>query len=188
MGASPLVSTLRAIGQWMDRNPAQVVTIVFEDHITPRESAAALAEAGLTSRAFHPSNNPDARWPTLGQMISSGKTLVTFSENYDGPSPSYRDFFRYGMETPFDFSNPDAMSCAPNRGGTGKELFMMNNWVTRAAASRVDAGIVNQRDFIVNRARECASDWGRMPTIVAVDFGTIGDPVGAAAVLNGLTS
>jgi hypothetical protein len=90
------------------------------------------------------------------------------------------------METPYTFASPEAMSCAPKRGGTGKRLFLMNHWIQRAAPSRADAGRVNARQFIVDRAERCKEERGQLPNFVSVDFASLGDVVGAATELNGL--
>ena len=49
-----------------------------------------------------------------------------------------------------------------------------------------NAEIVNQRDVIVKRARQCERERRMKPNILAVDFAGIGDVVGAARELNGL--
>ena len=49
-----------------------------------------------------------------------------------------------------------------------------------------NAQIVNQKDVIVKRARECRRERGLTPNILAVEFAGIGDVVGAASELNGL--
>lgn len=57
----------------------------------------------------------------------------------------------------------------------------------RACPRPRDASVVNAREFIVRRARECAGIRDRTPTLVAVDFVERGDPVGAVDVLNGVS-
>lgn len=80
------------------------------------------------------------------------------------------------------------MSCAPNRGGTGKQLFLMNNWIQRDAPSRSDAGTVNATQFLVDRAHRCTAQRGNAPNFVAVDFSTIGGLTDAVDELNGVRS
>jgi hypothetical protein len=49
-----------------------------------------------------------------------------------------------------------------------------------------NAEVVNQKDVIVKRARQCRRERGMTPNIFAVDFAGIGDVVGAVRELNGL--
>ncbi|MEU9336150.1 PI-PLC domain-containing protein [Streptomyces sp. NPDC048290] len=183
-GAVPLVPTLREIGGWMRDHPNDVVTLIIQDAIDGAETARAVEEAGLGDLVHTPDPDPDRSWPTLGEMIDSGRRLVVFAERADGPAPWYRNFYQYAMETPFAFRSPAEMSCAPNRGGTDRRLFLLNHFVTVDGGSRLDAGEVNARQFVIDRARACARERGRPVNFVAVDYATIGDAQGAVEELN----
>lgn len=58
--------------------------------------------------------------------------------------------------------------------------------VSRVAPDRQTAAVVNARGVIVERARRCAAERGRLPNVVAVDFYGIGDVFEAVDELNGL--
>ncbi|QPP07959.1 hypothetical protein G4Z16_17845 [Streptomyces bathyalis] len=183
-GAVPLVDTLREIRTWMDQHPGEVVTLIVQSGITGDQTASAFRKAGLQDLLFTPDRDPKTPWPTLGDMVADNKRLVVFSEGSGGPAAWYRGFYRYGMETPYDFRDPRKMSCAPNRGGTGKRLFLLNHFITDAGGSRLDAGQVNAKDFVRDRARRCGAERGRPVNFVAVDFANVGDARGAVAAIN----
>lgn len=183
-GALPLVDTLTEIRAWMDQHPGEVVTLIVQNGITGEQTASAFREAGLQDLLFTPDPDPKTPWPTLGEMVETNKRLVVFPEGSGGPAPWYRSFYRYGMETPYDFTDPGKMSCAPNRGGTGKRLFLLNHFITDAGGSRLDAGEVNAKDFVVDRVRRCGAERGRPVNFVAVDFANLGDAGGAVAAVN----
>jgi hypothetical protein len=95
------------------------------------------------------------------------------------------------------YSSVAAMSCAQNRarrrrrssssttGSPPQPLgLLLNHWVSNIAPDRSTAVVVNARDFVVRRARECAAQRGRMPAFIAVDFSDIGDVMGAVNALN----
>lgn len=183
-GAIPLVPTLKKIRSWMDANPGEVVTLILEDGISGKQTARAFRKAGLEDMLYTPDSDPKKPWPTLGSMVDSGHRLVVFAEKSDGPAPWYRNFYRYGMETPYAFNGPEDMSCQPNRGGRNKRLFLMNHFVTNGAGSRIDAGKVNTRRFVLDRAHRCERERGRPVNFVAVDYATIGEARGAVDTLN----
>lgn len=183
-GAIPLAETLDDVRGWLDANEHEVVTMIIQDATTAQETQDAFEDAGLLPYLAIPPAAPDGTWPTLTEMIESGRRLVVFAEEADGPAPWYRNFYRFGMETPYAFRTPAEMSCVPYRGGDGKQLFLLNHWVTPGGASRENAAIVNRRQFIIDRASRCATDRGRAPTIIAVDFATIGDALAAVDELN----
>ncbi|WP_353946336.1 PI-PLC domain-containing protein [Streptomyces sp. HUAS MG91] len=183
-GAVALVPELREIGAWMRQHPTDVVTFIVQDEISASDTERAFHEAGLDPLLFTPDADPDHPWPTLGEMIDSGRRLVVFAEDADGPAPWYRNFYRYGMETPFAFRSPDRMTCVPHRGGTGKQLFLLNHFITDNGGSRLDAGTVNTRRFVLDRVHRCERERGHPVTFVAVDYATIGDAASAVRALN----
>ncbi|MEV5608882.1 hypothetical protein [Streptomyces sp. NPDC052225] len=183
-GAVALVPTLRAIGDWMRAHPTDVVTFIVQDAISGEDTAQAFAEAGVDDLVFTPDPDPARPWPTLGELIDGGRRLVVFAEQADGPAPWYRNFYRYGMETPFAFRSPGDMTCVPHRGGDDKRLFLLNHFITDNGGSRLDAGTVNTRRFVLDRAHRCERERGRPVNFVAVDYATIGDARGAVAALN----
>ncbi|MFB7226881.1 hypothetical protein ACFCY9_04085 [Streptomyces fimicarius] len=183
-GAIELVPALEDIGDWLRAHPTEIVTLIVQDDISPEDTEKAFRAAGLDDLLHTPAADPDAPWPTLGEMIDSGRRLVVFAEKADGPAPWYRNFYRYGMETPFAFRNPSEMTCAPHRGGTGKQLFLLNHFITNAGGSRLDAGRVNARDWVLERTRACEEQRGSPVTFIAVDYTTVGDALGAVNELN----
>jgi hypothetical protein len=184
LGAIPLEAGLGEVRAFLDRHPGNVVTLVLQDSISPADTETALVDAGLRDRVATPPP-PGAPWPTLGEMIATHRNVVVFAESAHDPSrPWYPNFFDHAMDTPYNAERVEDLSCAPNRGGTGKRLFLINRWVTRTAAGRDQAARVNQRADIVEQARRCAERRGTPPTMIAVDFADTGDVVGAVNELN----
>lgn len=183
-GALDLVTGLEEVAKFLGSHPDEVVTLDVEDHISPADTEAALRAAGLFDRLFTPPL-PGGNWPTLGQMIASGRNLVIFAESAHDPTrPWYANFFDHVMDTPYDAPSRGELSCDVNRGGTSSSMFLVNHWVSSDAAGRDEAAAVNNADVIVERAERCAAERGARVTMVAVDFADIGDVVGAVARLN----
>ncbi|MET7697721.1 hypothetical protein [Streptomyces sp. NPDC005485] len=183
-GALELVPTLRELGDWLHAHPTEVVTLIVQDDISGTDTAHAVEQAGLTDLLFTPDEDAHHPWPTVGDMIDDGHRLVVFAERADGPAPWYRNFYRYGMETPFAFRSAQEMTCAPHRGGTDKRLFLLNHFITIDGGSRLDAGQVNRRQDVLDRVHACERERGRPVNFVAVDYTTIGDAGGAVNALN----
>jgi hypothetical protein len=184
LGAVPLDSGFAEVAGFLDQHPGNVVTLVLQDDVSPADTETALRHSGLLDRVATPPP-PGQPWPTLGQMIADGRNVVVFAESAHDPSrPWYPNFFDYAMDTPYNAGRPESLSCAPNRGGRDKALFLVNRWVTRTGAGRDEAARVNQRSGIVDQARRCAEVRGTPPTMIAVDFADTGDVVGAVNELN----
>lgn len=183
LGATKFDTGLREISDFVRSNPNEVVTLDLEDKTSAADTAAAIQRSGLGPYLYTP-RDPRQPWPTLGQMIDSGRRVVVFAENHGGTPRWYAPLYRYAMETPYTFTSASQFSCKKNRGGTGKGLFVLNNFITRAAPSRNDAAVVNGSTALVDRARRCAAQRNHVVNFVNVDFSTLGDLNGAVDRLN----
>ena len=186
LGALDLVAQLRAIGDWLTRNPTEVVTLIIQDDDVPAsEIIGAFEAAGLSDRVLTPPADADGAWPTLRQLISSNHRLVAFTEVQDTPGSFLRSFYRYGSDTPFDaHTAADLTGCAVKRGSADARLLLMNHWLTTTAPSRRAALAANASGTLVARARICAKS-RRTPNFLAVDFVNIGAVRQAVDILNG---
>ena len=195
LGATPLAPGLHWIASFLSHNPNEVMVVIVEDYVGADAISAAAADGGLAPYIYTGSTST---WPTLRQMVTSGKRLVMLTES--GTSsvswyhPAYTGLLQ---ETPYSFATPGlltsasglATSCRVNRGGSAGKLFLMNHFVTPSGLGvpkTADAQAVNTKAAIVARARACRTARGRLPTILAVNHTDLGDVVGAARQLNGL--
>jgi hypothetical protein len=186
LAALPIVPVLRIFTEFLRTHPGEVIIIDFEDYVVPADIVASIEESGLMPYVYRGPLGPT--WPTLGEMVASGGRLVVLGENDTGDVPWYHLSWTGLMaETPYTFHRPEDFSCRANRGTPSAGLFLINHWIeTTPAPKPSNAEIVNQRDVIVTRARQCARERRMTPNIIAVDFAGIGDVVGAARELNGL--
>ena len=186
LGATALTETLNDVRLFLEENPREVIYIVIQDEVSAADTADAFAAAGLNDYIYtHPGGDV---WPTLGEMIDADQRLVVMAEN-EGPPPDwYQNVWDNTMETPYTFINYDDFSCRPNRGDEDKAFFLMNHWIQRGAPNRVDSAIVNEYDFLLSRAQQCAEERGKMPNFVAVNFYQNGDLFDVVDMLNGVSS
>lgn len=91
-------SYLSTVKSWLDSNPNQVLTLLLTngDSVDPSLFDTAFTDSGIKKYAFVPSTSPNTlpvdAWPTLQQLIDSGKRLVVFLGSFIHsfiPSPSF---------------------------------------------------------------------------------------------------
>ena len=182
LGSTPLSETLEEIRLFLESHPREVVALIIEDKITPEDTEATFEASGLPPYIY--THQPGQPWPTLGEMIESGQRLVVMAE-VEGPPPDwYHHVWDYTEETPYSFKAQEEFNCEPNRGETDKPFFLLNHWIERVSPSRVDAVHINEYEFLLNRARQCAEERGQIPNFVAVNFYLIGDVMDMVDELN----
>jgi uncharacterized membrane protein HdeD (DUF308 family) len=194
LGATPLSDALDDLAAFLVTHPGEVVVVINQDYVTPRDFVEAVTDAGLADHVYTPPAS--GAWATLGELVEADERLVILAENEAGAAPWYQlAYERLTQETPFSFSrvaqltDPDLLeaSCAPNRGPDGAPLFLINHWITtdpRPLPS--NAARVNAYDALLRRARDCEQLRGKLPNLLAVDFYRQGDLFAVADELNGL--
>ena len=187
LGSTSWLPVMKDVRAWLEAHPREVVTLFVQDEVSPADTARIVREAGLKPFVYTPVADGTA-WPTLGQMIDSGKRLVILMERHGGGAtyPWLLDGFQVAQDTPFLFRTPTELSCAPNRGPADAPLFLLNHWITNKAREISNATQVNARDVLLTRARDCQQQRGLLPNYVAVDFYDRGDLMSVVDTLNGL--
>ena len=188
IGSTRLSRFAHDLGVWLNAHPDEVVTLIVEDHTTPKEIARVLTTAGLVDRIYaHPAAAP---WPTLRELIAARRQLLVITQGSSGGVPWLLRTADVVEETPYRFTSAAALagatSCAIGRGGAGRPFFLLNHWISRSPPSRSDADAVNTEPVLGGRARRCAALRGRNPSFVAVDFAERGALLRVVDALNGL--
>ncbi len=186
VGATPLREALQDIRRFLGTNPGEVLIVFIQDEAPAEDIAAAVVEAGLERYAYaHPGR--DAPWPTLGELVDRNERLIVMTEHAErAPVPWLHRGFELTQETPFAFRSVDDLSCAPNRGAADAPLFLVNHWIEDVAPTPKDAELLNAREVLLPRLRECAAERGLTPNLVAVNFYRSGDLFAVVDEINGV--
>ena len=174
LGAYTLTPLLTEIRNFLVSHPDEVLLLIIEDYAAPSEIAHAFDQSGLTDFVYQGSGQPN--WPTLRDLITSGRRVIVFIESGRPGIGWLRPAFESVRETPYTFHKPEEFTCAANRGGDSGSLFLLNNWIDTTPAPRPsNALLVNSFAALSQRALLCAQERDHMPNIIAVDFYRTGD-------------
>jgi Secretion system C-terminal sorting domain len=186
LGNQPLADLLSDIKTFLDGNPDEVMTIIFECYFTAAQMNDAFTQASLLPYVHaQPQGSP---WPTLADMIAADRRLVVFTDATDGAAyPWYHHVWDYAVETDYTAHSRSDFSCNYNRGDSSKSLFILNHMVT---AQTIGTGIldsalaVNSNPYLLSRAMACWAATGKRPNFLTVDFYEQGNVMAAKDALN----
>jgi hypothetical protein len=195
-GFGLLPVALREVRDFLDANPNEVVTLFIDNRVGATAIAEALNAAGLLESAHVPGG---AAWPTLQELIDSGRRLVVFVEDADGGPPELQPAATWIARTRADYRTADDFECTPKPAGAPLSLV---HHVLVGSASEGEGGqggqgdgahpserlaeTVNRNPVLIDRLRTCERLNGRPPNFVAVDFYDTSDVILATQLLNGL--
>lgn len=178
-----LVDGLARIREYLEVDPEAVLSIIFESYITEEQVAQAFSDAGLEGYLHEqPVADP---WPTLGQLIATGKRLVVFTDDSSASLPWHHYVWDYAWETPYSFASTSAFTCAKNRGTAGAALYIFNHFLTQTWGNAGLAAQANRSPVLPDRAAQCHTEAGQLPNFVTVDFYDIGAVMPTVDTLNG---
>ncbi|HEY7104259.1 MAG TPA: hypothetical protein VH573_21700 [Mycobacteriales bacterium] len=187
IGATELQPELVAVRAWLDAHPREVVTFVIEDNVAPADTAAVFDRAGLTPLVH--TQQPGRPWPTLGQMVDSGRRVVVMMERHGGGTayPWLLPAFTYVQDTPF--TNPTAadLRCDRLRGTAGSPLLLVNYWLANFQSLVTDARKINALPVLAAYLARCRHERGMLPNFVAVNYFDEGGLFRAVDQLNGVS-
>ncbi|PQE32875.1 PLC-like TIM beta alpha-barrel domain protein [Rutstroemia sp. NJR-2017a WRK4] len=117
--AGPLVDYLTTIKNWLDKNPNEVVTLLLTngDRKSVSLFGGAITSSALNTYAYTPSKKLAIdEWPTLQEMITSGKRFVVFLDYLANTTlvPYVLDEFQYFFETAFDTTDASSFAMSWN--------------------------------------------------------------------------
>ena len=114
--------------------------------------------------------------PKNKKATDNKQRLIVMSERHPDATPWMHGTYTLSEETPYTFSDIKDFNSARNRGGTGKDFFIMNHWLRPdGPPDPSEAAQVNSKKTLSARIDQCIVKRGRIPDVVAVDFTAIGD-------------
>jgi hypothetical protein len=184
-GRLPHIDVLGEIADFLDANPREIITIIYQDDAPVADITADFAALGLESRVFAYAGGP---FPTLAEMLAEDTRLVVTAESGGPPPAWFHHVWDIAWDTPYSYKSADEFSCALNRGDKVNPLFLLNHWVASELdlPSQEGAKQVNAYDVLHGRAVECMQAAGDLPNYVAVDFWEEGDLFAVVDALNGV--
>ncbi|KAL0578399.1 hypothetical protein V5O48_003590 [Marasmius crinis-equi] len=212
----PVLDYLKTVKAFLDAHPSEVLTLLFTN---PEQQGVGdvwkpiFDESGLSPMAYTPPHVPLAYngWPTLDEMITTGKRLVVFMDFGANVSqvPFILPEFEMIWETPFGFTN-SSFPCSIDRISdslpTEDHMYMINhslnrNWTFLTSPLGLigvdgpeiivsdpgDAEVTNGVGSILANVARCAPlAQDRNPNFVLLDFVDKGEAFKAGEILNGL--
>ncbi|KAK3067059.1 hypothetical protein LTR53_016287 [Teratosphaeriaceae sp. CCFEE 6253] len=214
LDAGTLSSWLREVNTWLLANENEVVTVLLVNGAgaSATDLAAEYEATGVSDIAYRPASSTASQtWPTLQDLISNGTRLLSFVSTLSDNSaaPYLMNEFTYVFENSYENYTPSDFSCTAARPPTVANqtatalasglMPLMNHFLyeqqgfgietpndTYAAttnAPTAGGGVGNLGDA----ATRCASEYGRNPTFLLVDFFNVGPAISTVDRLNGVT-
>jgi hypothetical protein len=185
LGCITFSSVLQEAKQFLVDNPHDILTIHIEGSASVAQMYAVFQSVGLTEY-FHVQTLGQP-WPTLQEMIASGKRLVVFTDrNNNDDVVGFHHSWSYMVDNDYDAQKLSDFNCDWYRGDPNGGLYLFNHFITRISPQPDSARVINAYDVLMGRINECHDFQGRYPTFLHLDFYEYGDALRVVDELNGV--
>lgn len=185
LGYRPLEDILDMFTAYMDSHPNEVLTFICQCSVTP-EDFARIVEAHPIFKYVH-TQPKDQPWPTLREMVTSGKRFVFLADRTDGSQPWYHYQYDYGCENPYSNKKIKKYNCYMKPAAdTSKSLYIFNHFLTGTFARRTKNRKANSYNVLMGRVKQCQEAVGKRVNFLTVDWYHWGDLFRVVDELNGI--
>lgn len=187
LGSQPLSEILQEISDFINNNPNEVITIILENYVSSSQIETSFQNAGLLNSLY--GHTPGNEWPSLQELINSGKNIVLFNDQDNAlPTQPWNHFMWSNMvETHYSVSDPNLFTHDFNRGDSINDLFIFNHFITDASIGiglENQAIIVNEYNFLMNRIQENFLLKQKLPNFITLDFVSVGEGLSVVNDIN----
>ncbi|NRA12569.1 MAG: hypothetical protein HRT57_11500 [Crocinitomicaceae bacterium] len=176
-GNEPLSSNLNEIKDFLDSNPNEIVTIIFECYVSANVIESEFDDAGLLNYLYTKPSGGD--WDYLQDMINNNKRLVILTDDDDVSAGQewYHYAWDHCVETHYTVNNVNDFYNDFNRGDSINDLFIFNHFVTDpilGIGMTRAAVVVNEYSFLIPGIQQHFSEKLKFPNFITLDFYDLG--------------
>lgn len=199
-----LTWAMNTVGDWLNRHPNEVVTLILEDYINDSNLfRSAIERSNYEHMVFdidgHGVNVSSGGWPSLQWMINNNKRIVILtsksSNGYYTPYASRE--WSYEVQNTYNIGVPgstrdyscvrrgesSALSSAAVDGSTPHKLFTYNHFRSTPEYYSAEA---DNRDVLSRWHNYCKPVNAPLPNFVTVDYVELSSPINAVNEFNRL--
>ena len=182
-GCIKMDNYLATVRNFLESNPNEVIVMTIEGSASTERLDSMYNHVGLSDYQFD--HNWGDNWPTLAEMIATGKRLVVLSDNSDAEDyVGFHGLWHYTVDVNYDIQDPANFDCDYDRGNPDGYFYQLNHFVTIITPQQNSAQTINQFDYLYTRAVDCMMANNRKPNFIMLDFYATGNVVQVVDSLN----
>ena len=166
----PFIGQLALIRKYLEDNPDKVLTLFLDFNVNINELSKIVDESGIQPYLYV--HNGDDDWPTLKNMVESGKRMVVFSMQQHRNSPDWLHYvWDYAVEPYFSIMEAPEFNGEFLKGDPKNSLLIYNDYNFPKRVEQPDRSFFNttQNPYLIEHAKNVWRGTGKVPNFIMLD-------------------
>ena len=164
------IDQLRVLREFLENKPDKVLTLFLDFNVNVNELSVLVDESGILPYLFM--YNPRDGWPTLKEMVETGKRLVLFGMQEHRNSPEWLNYvWDYAVEPYYSVLEAPVFAGEFLKGDPKNSLLIYNDYNIPRKKETVDASYFNttQNPYLIEHVKNVWKSTGKTPNFIVLD-------------------
>ena len=168
--STPFIDQLIVIRKHLENNPDKILTLFLDFNVNVNELSKIIEESGIQPYLYV--HDEDDEWPTLKNMVETGKRLVVFMMQDHRNSPDWLHYvWDYTVEPYFSILEAPDFIGEFLKGDPKNNLLIYNDYNFPKRAGRPDDSFFNttQNPYLIEHVKNVWKSTGKTPNFIMLD-------------------
>jgi len=168
--STPFIDQLLLIRKYLENKPDKILTLFLDFNVNVNELSTLIDESGIQPYLFE-YNSRDG-WPTLKEMVDTGKRLVIFGMQEHRNNPDWLHYiWDYAVEPYYSILEAPVFIGEFLKGDPRNTLLIYNDYNIPGKSETVDASFYNttQNPYLIEHVKSVWKNTGKTPNFIFLD-------------------
>ncbi|HKJ40708.1 MAG TPA: LamG-like jellyroll fold domain-containing protein, partial [Sunxiuqinia sp.] len=168
--STPFLDQLITIRKYLEGHPDKILTVFLDFNVNANELADVFEKSGIHSYLYV--HNPKDEWPTVKDMVDTGKRMVVFSMQEHRSSPDWLHYvWDYAVEPYFSILEAPDFNGEFLKGDPKNSLLIFNDYNFPKRVEQPDKSFFNttQNPYLIEHAKNVWRGTGKTPNFIMLD-------------------
>jgi hypothetical protein len=168
--ATPFIDQLLTIRKHLENKPEKILTLFLDFNVNVNELSSLIDESGIQPYLFEYAEQ--GQWPSLKEMVDSGKRLIIFCMQEHRNSPDWLHYvWDYAVEPYFSILEAPVFVGEFLKGDPRNNLLIYNDYnvASKQGPNTVSSFNINQNPYLIEHIKSVWKNTGKTPNFIFLD-------------------
>ena len=168
--ASPFIEQLITIRKHLENKPEKILTLFLDFNVNVNELSNLIDESGIQPYLFE--YTKQGQWPSLKEMVDSGKRLIIFCMQEHRNSPDWLHYiWDYAVEPYYSILEAPVFAGEFLKGDPRNNLLIYNDYNMTGKSGQDNASFFNttQNPYLIEHVKGVWKNTGKTPNFIFLD-------------------